>query len=192
MLVVRKFASTLTRLLCLRFFFLHFLTPGQTWSNLPTCTNPGTQLSFSLFISLPGLCLSLVLSQMLFFCLPQTHTTLFFSDSHFVSIIIFLHLVPCDAVSPSHILFASPSLSSLPLSSSIPISSCFLHVSFHHNLPTVLLLPQLVACWRGLLHWVGWNLTWQVPRLWQEGKCIFWSLHPEMTHSHFFWHWSEG
>lgn len=142
------------------------------------------------------------LSQMLYFSPSQTHSTFFSLSvflwlSFYVSLIIFLHLVPFDAISFSPILSASPSLSPLficrPPSLSVSISSCSLHVSFSHlPLPAVLLLPQLVACWRALLHWVGWNLTWQVPRLWQEGKCIFWSLHLELTPSHFLWHWSEG
>lgn len=135
-------------------------------------------VSTSLFICLPGPCLSLALFLSFLPARLRCCFSVFLKHTQHFSLCFCLTLILSPSLCFCTLFPLMPSLlhtSSLPhllLPLSIPVSSCSLHVSLHHHLPAVLLLPRLVACWRGLLHWVGWNLTWQVPWLWQEGKCI--------------------
>lgn len=171
-------------------------------------TNLGAQLSFSLsllihpfspplvstslFICLPSLCLSLALFlSFLPACLrcccsvflkrtPHFSLCLFFSVSHLVSIIIFLHLVPSDAISPSHILFASPSPSSLhPHLFLFP--ACFISPP-SPRCPVAASVGGMLKR-AATLSWMKSNMTGAMTVA--ERQMYFKSLHPEMTQSHF-------
>lgn len=93
--------------------------------------------------------------------LSEVLCSLLKSSQHFslcfpfpVSIVIFLHLVPCDAIS------SFPSLHALPP------------------------LPCCCSTWwhvKELLHTAGWNLTWQMPWLLQDTKRSFRSSQLEIT-----------
>lgn len=91
----------------------------------PLSLSVSLALSFTcfVFLSFSPVCLRCFFSFFLF---------LFFSASHFVSIIISLHLFPSDATSASHILPASPSLRLLTLficlpPSLSPLAPCVFH-----------------------------------------------------------------